>query len=105
MCRGRKNGKVKQTHIRVKVTEILRNVADFSSSPGVSECIQRCCVCQKLLLTHRCINYSNRGGQGRIPTAGMRVAQIFVIPKHSQSKLSSLLQLHASDTHNPTGLL
>lgn len=50
------------------------------------------------------IKHGNRGGQVRIPIAGMRVVEIFVIPKHSQSKLFSLPQLHASDTHNPTGL-
>lgn len=36
--------------------------------------------------------------------AGMRVADIFVIPKQTQSELSSLLQLHANDTHNPPAL-
>lgn len=60
--------------------------------------------CEKLLFTPRCVNHTNRGGEDRIPTAGMRTAGIFVISKHSQSKLSPP-QLHTNYTHNPTGLL
>lgn len=43
---------------------------------------------EKRLLMHRCMNHSNSEGQDGIPTAGMWVAGIFVIPKDSQSKLS-----------------
>lgn len=55
-------------------------------------------------LMHRCFIHSSRGGQDEILTAGMQVAKIFVIPKHSQPKLS-LPQLHTSDAHNPADLL
>lgn len=62
-----------------KAAEFLQ----YHSKSQELESIQN--ICQKLPLTHRCSNHGNRGGRDRVPTTGMRVAEMFAIPKRSRS--------------------